>query len=130
MVQITDQASHPDQASKLPNKTATSNDPTPTTYPNLLTKYSSFTYNIALQATTRSNYNLMLELQKYDPSQWTTIIHSGGVGGTRAHRPETPPAGYIGANANATVNSVNVTTQPAGTTQFFTSDLYIDDLNL
>jgi hypothetical protein len=76
-------------------------------YSNVLTPYSSYTYNITLQVTTPDNYNDMIDNQSYDPTTWTTILKSGGVGPIRAHNPSD--------------NSGNATA-------YFSRDLYIDDL--
>lgn len=81
---------------------------TNTFYPNLLRPYASYTYNLTLQATTIDNFNAMLQNQKYDPNTWTTILKSGGVGATRAHRPTGP-------------------SEAGSSTQYFTKDLYIDN---
>ncbi len=93
-----------------------------TIYPNLLKKYSSFTYNISLQTTTTQNYNAMMlsTIPTFSPSLWTTILKSGGVGPVRAHRPPVAPT------PNST-NTIDLTT--AGTTYYFTRDLFIENLN-
>lgn len=77
-----------------------------TIYPNQLQNYASFIYNIKLQATTTQLYNLQNTNQFYDPTIWTTICQSGGVGPIRAQRPGPNP----------------------GTKTYFNRDLFIDEL--
>jgi hypothetical protein len=76
----------------------------PTIYPNILRNYTSFSPIIALQVTNTNNYNEMIANQLYDASKWNTICQSGGVGAFKA-------TGF-----------------PPNQTQYFSRDLYIDDI--
>lgn len=75
-------------------------------YPNVLRAYASFNPVISLQVTNIANYNSMINNQLYNASQWNTICQTGGVGPNKAN-------GFIG-----------------GTTQYFSRDLYIDDVTV
>lgn len=79
---------------------------TSTIYPNVLRDFVSFNPVIALQVTNIANYNAMISNQLYDPSKWNTICQSGGVGPAKA-------TGF-----------------PPGQTQYFSRDLYIDDVTV
>ncbi len=105
---------NPDDAVKSSlNSDTTANSTNQVVLTNPLRKYASYTYNLTLQVTTVANYNAINESPNYiyNPDHWTTILKSGGVGSTRAHRP-------------ASING----SKPAGTKYYFKRDLFIDDL--
>lgn len=76
---------------------------------NPLTYYSSYTPLISFQVSTPDNYNIMMQevesmgYKAYDPSKWSIICQSGGVGPNK-----------VTANGK----------------QFFTRDLFIDDFDM